>query len=595
MFNRICIIILLVAGSTALAQNHPVANSPWGIASGADSTGLYIRYNPMLRDAGVTWVRYFPEWQTIQPAKGKWNWKSADDLIANARSNQIQMSGFLAYFAKWSSSQPNNTRRFPVKDMNDWRTYVRQVVGRYKDDIQYWEVWNEPNSPAFNKGGTPSDYAAMVRAAYEQAKQVNPNAKIGIGVAAFDLHWLDQVIKAGAADHFDYLCVHPYNNIGLVFGSEKSYLAMAQNTRDMLAANGQRDDIELWMSEIGLTTTTDPQQQQRQANALIRAYVLGIAQGFDRICWFEAVGPHYGKGVHAIIDNQFQPYQAYTAFKTMTTALGPVPTYLGWLDMGNNVPGFVFETARQPVLVTWANEQSVDVRFESKVTVTDDTGSITTLNAGDQLALTKRPVFINNLPKSLIKAASSNKSKPYTWTPDYSSDQTVSVQLGPVNQSRGIRQGNNDPRTDGLTIAGTFNGQGYRSTDLANKRPFIYFEVDPSFMGWNDQEVEITVVARRAVPDQPAKMLLVYESQTGYHEYAKRTTVPGLNVELMVESDTHRTPEYWYLEPGEHWQQYTWRVKDACFIGKWGWHFQINVEPSSGDIWVKQVHIKKNT
>ncbi len=572
------------------SKNH---SSPWGIASGAEDAGRYPEFNPMLRDAGVTWLRYFPEWTTIQPNEGEWDWTFSDAFVADARQNGITLAGTFIYFAKWSSSEPGNTRRFPVGDMKYWRDYVREVSSRYRDEIQYWEVWNEPNSPAFNQRGTPGDYAAMVRAAYEEARKANPKAKVGIGVAAFDLHWLEQVIKAGAAGHFDYVCVHPYNNVGLVFGSEQSFLGLAGSVRKMLASNGQRADIEIWMSEIGLTTTADPAKLARQAEALAKAYVLGIAQGFDKVFWFEAMGPKYGEGVHAIIADDGTQYPAYDAFKAMTAALGPTPRYLGWLNLGESSYGFVFDTGAGPALAIWAAKPGAKATFGASVTAIDIIGRASSHAANAPVELGTAPIFIKGIPCELVEQAKRNKPVRFPWVADYSTAEMVVARLGETNDERGLRQGNNDPRADGLTVPGTFKGEGYRRTDLVNARPFIYFEVDPSFMGWGDRECEITVVARRADPSRPSTMTVVYESETGYHEYGRRTFFPGMNRESMYESEAHRIPELWYLPPGEAWHEHTWHISDARFIGKWGWTFQINVEMSAGDVWVKEVRVRR--
>ena len=143
------------------------------------------------------------------------------------------------------------------------------------------------------------DYAELVVTAYNAAKKVDPDAKIGLSVANFDVGFLDAVIKAGAADHFDFICVHPYENLGAVAdGGEVGYLSLAGNLRKMLAANKQRQDIPLWITEIGFQAPIKPEAKgdAEQADMLAKAYVLSLAQGFDRIFWFEARGPAYGKG-----------------------------------------------------------------------------------------------------------------------------------------------------------------------------------------------------------------------------------------------------------------------------------------------------------
>jgi len=529
-----------------------VSNSPWGIASGAEDSGKYQQFMPMLKDAGTTWIRYFPEWNAVQPAKGKWNWEWSDKFVKFNKDLGVEITGIFLYFARWASGD-GGTRGFPVKNMKDWETFVGACVKRYKNDITYWEMWNEVNSPAFNRHGSPKDYAEMVRVAYKAGKKANPKAQFAIGCAAFDLNYFDQAIKAGAAGHFDYICVHPYNAVGYVFGSEHNYMAMAKNTRDMLRANGQNADMPIWMTETGYTTTDSPEQLKRQAVALERSYILNIAQGIEKTFWFEAVGPKYGEGVHSIMTDDFKPFPAYHTLAKMTKALGPAPKYSGMWKEGD-APVFAFDDNGTNVTVSWK---------------------------GEEAAVYKRGV---KLP-----AAVSEKT-PY---PSYAKKNEVWCKLGKKNEECGLRQGNNDPRADGITVAGADGKRGFRRTDLINRRPFIYFDIDPTFVGWNDAEFEITVTARRAKADAPSVCTLVYESKTGYHEHGKRITTPGLNVEMIYEDEKYRAPELWYLAPGAKWRKHTWKITDARFIGKWGWRFEINAEMSAGDVEVSEVRVRK--
>lgn len=568
------------------------AGSPWGIASGAEHAGKLPELMPLLRDAGVTWLRYFAEWGQIQPQPGVWDWDWTDRFVASAKANGIRIAGVFLYFAPWASSD-GGTRGFPVKDMRAWRDYVRACVERYRDEIDCWEVWNEVNSPAFNRHGTPKDYADMVCAAYAAAKEANPDCKLAITCAAYDLHYFGQVIASGASGCFDYVCVHPYNSIGYVFGSEPSYLSMAGNLRAMLAATGQDAQMPLWISEIGLTTTADPEPLRRQAEALVKTFVLGIVQGFERTCWFEASGPKYGEGVHAILGDDLSPFPAYHALAALTRALGPEPRYIGWTALDGRCYGFVFAAGDEASMVLWAARPGATACFEAPVTLTDLRGRVSTLPAGKSLELTSEPVLVRGIPSHVAEEARANKDRRFPWAPDYRDANDVWCRLGPVNEEHGLRQGNNDPRTDGTTIPGTYNGASYRGTDLLNRRPFAYFDIDSTYSGWNDRSFEITVTARRANPDCPAVMTIVYESETGYHEYGKRTTTPGLNVEMMFESEAHRTPAPWHLPAGETWQEHTWRIDDACFIQKWGWSFEVNVEMSPGDVWVREVRVRR--
>jgi GH35 family endo-1,4-beta-xylanase len=134
---------------------------PWGIASGAEWSGDYPKFNPMLRKAGVRWIRLFSEWQTIQPKQGQWEWEHPDGLVANARANNIHLTGVWAYFAPWASSD-GGTRKGPIKDMQYWRDYVGTTVRRYQKDVKYWEVWNEFNGSFYVGQNKVKDYADLV-------------------------------------------------------------------------------------------------------------------------------------------------------------------------------------------------------------------------------------------------------------------------------------------------------------------------------------------------------------------------------------------------------------------------------------------------
>ena len=214
--RRVLFPALVAAGLSALvvpadgAQQQAAGDprddrSPWGVASGAEWFSAYPAFNPLLKQAGVRWLRGFYEWQTIQPTQGYWNFALPDRLVEDARSNGIHLSGVFAYLAPWASAD-GGTRKFPIKDIQFWRDYVSGVVGRYHSDIKYWEVWNEFNG-SFARGGSPKIYADLVREASIAAKKIDPTSKIGMSVANFDVGFLDAAIKAGAANYFDYhLC-----------------------------------------------------------------------------------------------------------------------------------------------------------------------------------------------------------------------------------------------------------------------------------------------------------------------------------------------------------------------------------------------------
>jgi GH35 family endo-1,4-beta-xylanase len=149
----------------------------------------------MLKEAGVTWLRLFPEWQSTEPRKGEFNWTGADRIVADARKNNIRLVGWMGYFAPWATTD-GSTRTAPIKNINDWGDYATALVSRYKDSIKHWEIYNEFNGSFSKSSDKPRDYVAMVVAASKAIKSVDPQAMIGISCANFDLGFFDGVIKA---------------------------------------------------------------------------------------------------------------------------------------------------------------------------------------------------------------------------------------------------------------------------------------------------------------------------------------------------------------------------------------------------------------
>lgn len=550
-------------------------SSPWGLGSGAEWSGEYPRFNPLLHQAGVTWLRLFPEWQVIQPKPGEWNWEVPDRIVANARTNHLHVTGLWAYFAPWASAD-GGTRKGPIKDMQAWRDYVNATVSRYRNDVKYWEVWNEFNGSFYEGRNKVQDYAQLVVEACNAARKIDPSVRIGMSVANFDLSFLDLAIKAGAGGHFDYVCVHPYENLAAVAdGGEVGYLSLARNLREMLAANRQPAETPLWITEVGVMAPiqADPRRDGQQAAILVKAYVLSIAQGFSRVFWFEARGPAYGQGADfGVIRPDWTPRPAYHALKTMTSLLGDEPRYLGWLDLGRGGCGFLFQGRQAEVLVAWSLAgQPHPATFSAEVRVTDLAGSGSALPAGQQLPLTATPVFVTHLPGGLVQQAQSNLGQPYPWGGDYARARLVSCRLGAVNAEHGLKQVN--PQT---TVVVNGLAETCRRTDFANpalhgEGHYAYFRVDPLFVPYGTKELEVTIAAKRVAPGQTAGMNLCYESAKGY------TGAPG----------------FWTIPADGQWHEHTWKVSDASFVGQWGWNFRFDAVSSPNEFLIQEVKVTK--
>ena len=95
--------------------------------------------------------------------------------------------------------------------------------------------------------------------------------------------------------------------------------------------------------------------------------------------------------------------------------------------------------------------------------------------------------------------------------------------------------------------------------------------MDPLFVPFGTKELEITLVAKRVASDKTAGMNFCYESAKGY------TGASG----------------WWTIPQDDQWHENTWKVRDASFVGQWGWNFRFDAVSSPNEFLIKEVRVSK--
>ncbi|MBN1865025.1 MAG: hypothetical protein JW808_09000 [Victivallales bacterium] len=575
--QRIVLGVFMLLVSAAFAADHGVRyssgaeNSPWGVASGDEWSGEYPRFNVPLRQIGVTWLRYFPGWDSIQEAPGKWGWIESDPLVVNCRRNSIQLSGVLRHLAKFASAD-EGTKSFPVNDIEHWRNYVTGLVFRYKDEVGTWEVWNDFNGdPAI--GERPEQYAELLAEAYKAAKGVDQKLKVGLNCTGLDLQFIDAVLRHGGAGKFDFVAVSPFMHIESLLSdaNEPGFLSMASDLRTLLRRHGHDDKTELWISSIGYPAPDKPDKQadELQAEALLKAYILSLAQGFKRVFWHEAIGPgSRGAGVdYGLIRQDWITRPSFKALASMISLLGKDPIYLGWLSFPGDGCGFVFHGHTSKVLVAWGRDSAspASVRFSALARVVAHDGRESELPQGENLVLGRMPVFIIGIPGEMEAEARGNSSSPFPWEIDFARSREVSCRLGAGNLELGIEQ--IKIQTSRMI---SDNKLSWRQTcpEDPPEGNRMYFKVNPEFAE-SSPKMRIAILAMSPSEEQ-GSISLHYESLTGYRD----------------------APEKFVIPSDGQWHSFSWLLEDAGFVAGWGWSIRLESGQST-PVNIKEVRIKK--
>jgi len=545
--------------------------SPWGVSCDSTTKNTLSTWGPQMASAGIKSVRGFQLFNTIEPTQGTFSWTTTDTQMSAASTNGLAEIGMFGLNASWINS---NVQTFPTANLSAWSTYVAATVTHCDANVKYWEVWNEP--PNFTSGtGTETDYANVVVDAYNAAKGVDSSCYVGIAAKSADINWLDQSIADGAADHFDFITLHPYEIFGTIdYGWEAEYMSIVPSVRKMLAArDAAKQNVPVIFTEVGepvgqvngsLSVTTTIQAQD-----LVKAYVMGVAQGVAQTDWFE--GKDGDSGAFGLIDSSGNPRPAYTAYAKVIANLGSAPVYKGWVQLNTAVTpnrdyGFVFQGATTTVLACWAPPGVTDtITWGTPVTVVDPVAGTTTTNV-TTTSLTNAPILVVGVPSALVTTATNNKTKPFPWNGDFTNANFVTCLMGPVNNEQGLHQLYADTYSTGTSAYGC----PARNVSLKASQ---YFVVDPNFLSYTTTPITITVVARRDAANDIGKITsMTYESTVGY----KASTAPA-----------------WTIPGNDQWYVNQYTVTDPQLVGMYA--YNLNFYSSYDNYLVQSVTVTKGS
>lgn len=186
------------------------------IRSGKDVTAL-VR---LAKAAGATVISTTSSFRTMQPDEGgPINFEYLDRTIATARAAGMQVRLQLAGMPDWALDEPEHESQPPRSkaELAAWSAFVTQVMEHVVGEVDYLEVWNEPNIEKWwPTGPDPVEFARLLDVTYRAVKDVTPETQVvSGGLASNDLGYLKWVYKAFdqlglAATPFDQLGAHPF-------------------------------------------------------------------------------------------------------------------------------------------------------------------------------------------------------------------------------------------------------------------------------------------------------------------------------------------------------------------------------------------------
>ena len=298
--------------------------------------------------AGSRWDRIIFPWSLIQ-RDGPNAWTQlyfTDEAIRSEARRGVTIAAILIYTPQWASPTPEKGR--PVdpprglelkwNDPNNlWGQFVRKVVDRQRGVVNHWIVWNEPDlyTPGlrYTFDGSFEQYAQLLKVAYLNVKDVNPDAKVILGGFAY---WWDKehqrppflgpLLEVIGRDpdrqrnnhYFDIVSVHTYT-------APLNSFAEPMIMRDILALRNMKKPI--WIGESNVIPHDDLKNPlaagqfraslDQQASYIIQAMAMAVAADVERYAVYKATDEKAENDTElwGLIRNDGSTKPSYVAFQ----------------------------------------------------------------------------------------------------------------------------------------------------------------------------------------------------------------------------------------------------------------------------------------
>jgi hypothetical protein len=240
------------------------------------------------------------KWGQINTAQNQYDWTLLDSYMTMAQSMNLNVlytfgdtpdyagtipTGFGIHClapSDYSCSPPNDVNTDGTGTDKFFSDFVTALVTRYKGQISYYDLWNEPDCPCYF-AGTQQQMVRMNQDASNIIHSIDPNAQTlsPSGHVWTLTTWFDPYIAAGGAATFDIVNMHMRGNGDALNVVPESFLTTYANIVSDVQANGL-GSRPLWDSEHGIKADENVTDPDTLAGYLARELVLRAGVGLVR-------------------------------------------------------------------------------------------------------------------------------------------------------------------------------------------------------------------------------------------------------------------------------------------------------------------------
>jgi hypothetical protein len=367
----------------------------------------------MLGQLGIACVRDRYSWSHVSPFADEFDTGQYDTPVRLQSQIGVEVFTIFQRTPRWASDVPDSIHkrfvvRYPPSDPMSAYKAARRAASNFRDDVSYWEIWNEANLPGYFIG-RPDEYAAILKAAYLGVKAGNPDAAVlTCSFTGASEEWARRVIENGALQYADIYNFHYYGRPWRMSAS------VEKHQQRMIDADSR---LPMWMSENGERTAPNVHGSSvagelKVAQYMVESAVYALSNGVDRYFWF-AFPPIWERaaGPWGLVHADLTPTVSYATLATLRAVLG-VGSFMGEVEVEpGKASAYLFDTGRGDATLVVLPDSETYLRIPSAsadVAVADIVGNESSvpwsvdIDGTLHLWTTKNAIFVTGLDANTI-------------------------------------------------------------------------------------------------------------------------------------------------------------------------------------------------
>lgn len=364
-------------GTIQPRSTHETQGYPWSVGGETmdrDYT-LYDNWKQYVEPLGITQIRLQSGWAKTEKLKGEYDFAWLDHIVRDLVKRGVKPWLSLSYgnpnYKGGGGTLLGAALPTTGEAYAGWQNYVRATVNRYKDVVDTWEIWNEPNNKGHGTANGADNYGKMIATTGGIIRELQPEATIiGFASAGHAIEWTGATLRYlrdnDALDAIDLVAYHPYRH------NPDETREDTRRLRDTVSAYAPR--LGLYQGENGAPS------EYRDTKALSKYAWTELSQAK----WFlrRAIndrGQGIGTNIFSIVDLQYpdeinrkgllltndnkevvRPKHAYYAVQNLVTVLDhgwePLPELAVDAATYQQVRAYGFQRGKEKMVALWLSD-----------------------------------------------------------------------------------------------------------------------------------------------------------------------------------------------------------------------------------------------